>query len=111
MGLSGFQIRPVSGPEIADFWGLNGPGKAFKHVGVLRPHRFAGFPVPPGPARPQKHTPKVRPDCLQVTNLVSLSLNLKITILVLSVLDRFPAGLGPGTLSNGSGSTNAVERT
>ncbi len=23
MGLSGFQIRPVSGPEIGDLWGLN----------------------------------------------------------------------------------------
>jgi hypothetical protein len=31
MGLSGFQIRPVSGPEIADFKGLNGLNRFKTH--------------------------------------------------------------------------------
>ncbi len=43
-----------------------GPGKAFKNVGGEAPHILQGLPGPPGPARPQKRTPKIRPDCLQV---------------------------------------------
>ena len=35
-----------------------GPGKAFQKVGVLAPHLFEGLPGRPGPARPQKNTPK-----------------------------------------------------
>ena len=43
MGLLGFQIRPVSGPEIADFGGLNGPKSLqnpSKMVGRFAPHHF-----------------------------------------------------------------------
>ena len=36
-----------------------GPGKALKNVGGEAPHRFEGLPGPPGPARPQKRTPKI----------------------------------------------------
>ncbi len=35
-----------------------GPGKALKKVGGFAPHILEGFPGPPGPARPQKRTPK-----------------------------------------------------
>jgi len=35
MGLFGFQIRPVSGPEIVDFWGLNGPEPAQNPLEVV----------------------------------------------------------------------------
>ena len=34
------------------------PGKALKNVGGFAPHMFEGLPGPPGPARPQKRTPK-----------------------------------------------------
>jgi len=43
MGLFGFQIRPVSGPEIVDFWGLNGPEPAQNPLEVVEreaPHHF-----------------------------------------------------------------------
>jgi len=43
MELFGFQIRPVPGPEIVDFWGLNGPKRAqnpFKVVGCEAPQPF-----------------------------------------------------------------------
>jgi hypothetical protein len=46
-----------------------GPGKAFKNVGVFAPHLLEGFPRPPGPARPQKCTLKIRPDCLRVPRI------------------------------------------
>ncbi len=37
-------------------------------------HLFEGLPGPPGPTRPQKCTPKIRPDCLQVPRqLICLS--------------------------------------
>ena len=42
MRLLGFQIRPVSGPEIVDFVILNGRKtgpKSIKNGGVLRPHQ------------------------------------------------------------------------
>ncbi len=35
-----------------------GLGKAFRNAGGEAPHLFEGFPGPPGPARPQKFTPK-----------------------------------------------------
>ena len=38
--------------------GARGPGKALKKVGAKPPRIFEGFPRPPGPARPQKGTPK-----------------------------------------------------
>ncbi len=43
MGLSGFEIRPVSGPEIADLGDLNGPKplrNPSKMVGRFAPHHF-----------------------------------------------------------------------
>ncbi len=43
MGLSGFQIRLVSGPEIADVGGLDGPKplqNQSKMVGHEAPHQF-----------------------------------------------------------------------
>ena len=43
MGLFGFQFRPVSGPEIVDFGGLNGPipvQSPFKVVGREAPNHF-----------------------------------------------------------------------
>ena len=40
MGLSGFQIRPVSGPEIADLGGLNGPNP------LQNPSQMVGSEVP-----------------------------------------------------------------
>jgi len=43
MGLLGFQIRPVSGPEIVDLEGLNGPKPVqnpLKVVGLEVPHHF-----------------------------------------------------------------------
>ncbi len=40
-----------------------------------------------------------------------IKLKIKIETLVLPVLGGFPAKLGPGTRSNGSGSTNGVEHT
>ncbi len=36
-----------------------GPGKGFKNVGGEAPHIFEGFPVPPGPARPQKFSQQI----------------------------------------------------
>ena len=35
-----------------------GPGKVFKKVGSEAPHILEGLPGPPGPARPQRCTPK-----------------------------------------------------
>ena len=43
MGLLGFQIRPVSGPEIVDVWNLNDPQplqNPSKMVGHFVPHHF-----------------------------------------------------------------------
>jgi hypothetical protein len=43
MGLLGFQVRPVSGPEIANFEGLSGPKplqNASKMVGRFAPQHF-----------------------------------------------------------------------
>jgi hypothetical protein len=43
MGSSGFQIQPVSGPEIADVGGLNGLkplANPSKMVGRFAPHHF-----------------------------------------------------------------------
>ncbi len=40
-----------------------GPGKAFKSVDNI----CEGLSGPPGPAKPQKRTPKIRPHCLLVT--------------------------------------------
>ena len=42
MGLSGFQIRPVSGPEVADLEGLSGPliQNPSKMAGRFAPHHF-----------------------------------------------------------------------
>ncbi len=43
--------------------------------------------------------------------VVALKPQMEIIILVLAFWGRFPANLGPGTRSNGSGSTNGVERS
>ncbi len=46
MGLSVFQIRPVSGPEIASVEGLNDPNRFKRHPkwwGASRPNILDGF--------------------------------------------------------------------
>jgi hypothetical protein len=52
-----------------DFWGAflktgrpRGPGKTFRNVGGEAPHISEGLSGLPGPARPQKRTPTIRPD-------------------------------------------------
>ena len=45
------------------------------HRSGHQPHILQGFPGPPGPARPQKRTPKkFRPDCLQVPRMYKMTL-------------------------------------
>ncbi len=44
-------------------------------------------------------------------DLATLQLKTKLIIQVLVIFDEFPAKLGPGTRSNGSGSKRGVERT
>ena len=59
MGLLGFQNRPVSGPEIVDFCGLNGPRPVqnpFKMVGREALHHFEWFWIDLGPLREQSST-------------------------------------------------------
>ncbi len=46
-----------------------GPGKALRNVGGETPRISEGFPGPPEPARPQKCTPKTRPDYFQEPSL------------------------------------------
>ncbi len=59
-----------------------------------------------------KTTTKANGDDQILLGLVSRKLRIiKIVILVLAVLGRFLAKLGPGTLFNGSGSKNGVEHT
>ncbi len=47
-----------------------GPRKALQNEGGEAPHIFEGLPGPPGPARLQKCTKKIRPDCLHVPSTV-----------------------------------------
>ena len=59
MGLLGFQIRPVPGPETFDLGDLNGPKpvqNTLKVVGHKPPHHFSGCWTGLGPLRPPKST-------------------------------------------------------
>jgi hypothetical protein len=58
---------PVFWGGVFEVWPAPGPRPALPHfAGADPPQCFVGLPGPPGPARPQKRNPQIRPDCLQV---------------------------------------------
>jgi hypothetical protein len=65
----------IFGSAFLKFGRPRGSGKGFQKVGGEAPPLVEGFPGPPGPARPQKHTPKIRLDCFHIlSRVVQMSL-------------------------------------